>query len=401
MTPEHDIIIVGAGAAGLYCAWLLSQHGLAPLIIEAGPSPGRKLDASGGGFANFSNVHMGPSQYLCHPDADFCATALSEFVLDNFITMLKNWQLPYKIRPDGCFFLDVGARNLVHSFMGHLAKNGAKFNFRETARAIHTARHGFKVETDKNCRNCRTLVMATGSPAAPWLAGPVDSWNLAFQLGHDVGKAIPALTPMIYTLPEDGIFRRLAGIAVPCGVILLKDNQPVREVAGRVLFTHKGLSGPAIFSISLYWEPNSTVQINFLPAHDFEKMLDSAERQTPRSTLRALLPDRLADALLPGDLARVKNAQLSRKTRHFLSGAIHRRQFRHLVPAGLKQAEVCRGGVQTNGVYPGSMESKLRANLYFIGEMLDVTGELGGYNLHWAWASATACARSIIRKRAA
>lgn len=391
----YDAIIIGAGAAGLFCAEALSSQTDNLLILECGLSPGRKLAASGGGKCNFSNINLSPEKYLCSPNKLFCANVLRKFGLEYFLTKMKRWKIPYELREDGRFFLKSPAKKLVEVLI-QLCPN-ARFIYNEEINKVFLNSNLFNVLSNNQTWKCRNLILALGSCAHPKLAGPESAWNLASQLHHNVFPAIPALVPLLHN--ENG-FSLLSGISVKAKVYAETDTIFSPAIIGDILFTHNGLSGPAILTTSLYWRKNSILHIDFIPGLKFADIIASSEhrKKNVSSTLHIFLPSRLCKTLLPAEIYNTKNAQISKKQKIFLGELINNFQFKNLKLGSIAKAEVCRGGINVDEIYPSSMESKINRNLYLIGEMLNVTGQLGGYNMHWAFASAQAASASIIKK---
>lgn len=390
-----DAIIIGAGASGLFCAGLLANAGLDVMVCESGAKAGRKLAASGGGRPNFSNRNLDSEYYLCQPLPDFCQTALAEFGVKEILAWMNRLGLPYEERQHGRLFLKVPGQRFVEK----LEKNGcgAKLVLKHACRKAQKNGDFFEVDAGSETLRAITLVLACGSPAWPALAGPADSWKLASSFGHSIFPGTSALAPLEFGENYEK-FRKLSGISAE---VKVEVDQGLPQGDGRqwrdmLLFTGSGLSGPAILRASLYWQPGAILKADFLPGENFEALLDANEGKTPRSLLRGLLPYRLADALLPDDIVAEKVARLGRATRRQLANHVNNASFINLRLSGLKKAEVCSGGIAVSEMNPVTMESRLVTNLFIMGEMLAVTGELGGYNLHWAFASAHLAAKAIM-----
>ena len=389
------MLIVGAGAAGLFCARAAAQSGLDVILLERGAAPGRKLGISGGGRANFTNRHMGPQHYLCHGRQDFCVPALQAFTPDMILRQMRQWRLPVEERSHGQIFLTVPARQLVQALANDCRRFGCRLYCHSMVKHISRKGNVFEVTGNDMHWRARAVVLAMGSPAWPQAGGSGAGFRLAQSLGLSIIRPRPALTPLL--LEEDAAaFTALAGISLPVTVSLTY-NGDIRVWEDDLLFTHEGLSGPAALKASLFWQEGTPLTVDFLPGLDFAAMLDApdAGRQSARSLLGRHMPQRLADLLLPQTTARRKLAELSRKERIGIVTAVSRHEIIPAGRAGLKKAEVCAGGVNTDEIEAQNMQSRLMPGLYVIGEMLDVTGLLGGYNLHWAWASAMAAARNL------
>ncbi|MFT4300132.1 MAG: aminoacetone oxidase family FAD-binding enzyme [Desulfovibrio sp.] len=389
---EADVLILGAGASGLMCAREAAGRGLKVVILERGTVPGRKLAISGGGKANFTNRQINASYYRCAgvENSDFCAPALRSFTPAHMIRLVRHWQLPFEEREHGQLFLTVPAQKIVKALLEDCRQRGCHVECKKSVESLHVLGDFFEVKTTLEAWRAKNVVLALGSPAWPQAGGSGQGYRLAQSLGHSVVLPRPALSPLL--LPAAHPFTELAGISLPVCI-----SVGHRHWQDDLLFTHEGLSGPAALKASLYWEEGAEIRVDFLPAQKFKTLLDANEsgKQTPRAILARLLPQRLVDALLPQENARRKAAELSRATRIVLEEAVHNHVLLPVGVAGLKKAEICLGGVSTCEVDPLTMGSLRTRGLYVIGELLDVAGLLGGYNLHWAWASGVAAARAL------
>lgn len=391
-----DLLILGAGASGLLAAREAGRSGLAVTIVDAGERPGRKLAACGGGHANFGNKYMAAGHYLCGDGSDFCQPALEAFGPKMF-ALLKEWHLPWEERARGRYFLTVPAKKLVQALVRDCAEANCRFYPGRRIERIEINATGFTAHAGNEKFTARALLLALGSPAAPALGGTSDGFALAKSLGHRIMPPAPALVPLLWAGAELAKFAPLAGISLPCALEILANDAAIARFSDDFLFTHKGLSGPAVLNASLYWRAGMALRLDFLPGQKFEAMLDNGEKsnKTPRSVLCANLPQKLVDVLLPENLARKRIAQISRKDRKNLAACVQACLFTPKGNAGMRSAEICRGGVACQEIDPQSFASRLRANLHIVGEMLDVAGQLGGYNLHWAFASGYSAARAI------
>ncbi len=393
-----DVLILGAGASGLICAREAAARGLRVILLDRAAAPGRKLAVSGGGRSNFSNREVTPRDYCCG-QPDFCGPALAGFTPADMLTLIRAWGLPFEEREHGQLFLRVPAQRLVEALSRDCRQRGCRIVCRVPIHAVWRSDQGFRVQAGNALWQSKALVLALGSPAWPQIGGSGQGYRLAQSLGHTIIPPRPALTPLL--LPPSEPLRNLAGISLPVRISL-----PARAGEGRfwrdeLLFTHEGLCGPAALKASLFLQRNEPVQLDFLPGQNLSTLLDapSAGRQTPRALLGRLLPQRLADAVLPAHSARRKIAELSRAARREIQIHVQARTVLPTGTAGLKKAEVCAGGVDTREINPHGMASLRCAHLHSIGELLDVTGQLGGYNLHWAWASGVAAGRAVLPKR--
>ena len=385
-----DAIILGAGGAGLMCAGVAAQRGRRVLVLDHADEAGKKILISGGGRCNFTNLHTSPDRFLS-ANPHFARSALSRYTAQDFLGLVERHGIAWHQKTLGQLFCDGSARQIVTMLLDECASGGVTI---ELGRRIGEVAHdgdNFRVEHGGRIVRARALVVATGGPSIPKIGATGFAYDLARRFGLKVLEPRPALVPL--TLPQDeALFRSLAGVAAP--VIASAGSASFAEAA---LFTHRGLSGPAILQASSYWRHGQAVEIDFLPGR--EGWLVDAKRARPRATLQAtlsaLLPARLAAALseriaLPGALDEQRDVTLK---------AIEQRLAAwRLLPDGTEgfaKAEVTVGGVSTADLSSRTMEAKRVPGLHFIGEAVDVTGWLGGYNFQWAWASGWAAAQVV------
>ena len=389
-----DVLILGAGAAGLMCARQAAASGLSVVLLERGPVPGRKLAVSGGGKANFTNRSVTPHDYRCEGSRGnaFCAPGLKGFTPEHMLRLVDGWNLPFEERSHGQLFLTVPAQRMVRALVDDCRKNGCHIACNTAVTEVEAQPDGFSVHTEGGTWRGKALVLALGSPAWPQAGGSGAGFRLAAELGHSVIPPRAALAPL--KLADSSPLLSLTGISLPVRVSLGQ-----HQWQDDLLFTHDGLSGPAALKASLYWSQGMPLTIDFLPELNVAALLDDPQtgKQTPRALLARHLPQRLVDALLPQAWARRKVAELSRAARLAMVEAVQKHSLTPAATAGLKKAEACSGGVNTDEVDPKTMRSRVRENLFVVGELLDVTGLLGGYNLHWAWASGVAAGRELAR----
>lgn len=399
-----DVIILGAGASGLLCAREAAGRGLRVLLLERAAVPGRKLAVSGGGKSNFTNRAVSPQHYYCRHGQEFCGPALAAFSPEDMLRLTRAWRLPVEERAHGQLFLRVPAQRLVQALTRDCRERGCRLLCGVAASAVRSDGDFFHVQAGDTHWRGKALALALGSPAWPQAGGSGMGYRLAQSLGHTVIPPRPALVPLrlAANVAADAALTELAGLSLPVRISLPDVNcggDTQRLWEDDLLFTHEGLSGPAALKASLFWREGARLRVDFLPGHNVEALLDApqAGRQTARAILSGRLPRRLVDALLPAALARRKIAELSRNARREIAAAVQARTLTPSGTAGLKKAEACSGGVDTREIDPQTMGSLLRPNLHIMGELLDVTGLLGGYNLHWAWASGMAAGRNILK----
>jgi len=387
---QFDAIILGAGGAGLMCAAVAGQRGRRVLLIDHAPEAGRKILISGGGRCNFTNLDVAPDRYLS-ANPQFARSALSRYTAADFIALVDRYGIAWHEKTLGQLFCDGSAKQIVAMLLDECAAGGVTLHLGDAIRDVSHADGHYRVDYGERSATAPALVIATGGPSIPKLGATGFAYDLARRFGLKVVEPRPALVPL--TLPhEEALFHSLAGVATP--VVARAGSASFAEAA---LFTHRGLSGPAILQISSYWRHGQPIAIDFLPGR--QGWLVAAKRARPRATLRSvlgdLLPDRLAETLaeriaLPGALDEKRNAALAEVEQRLADW-----QFRPNGTEGFAKAEVTVGGISTDGLSSKTMEARKMPGLYAIGEAVDVTGWLGGYNFQWAWASGWAAAQAL------
>ncbi|MCC8193464.1 MAG: aminoacetone oxidase family FAD-binding enzyme [Deltaproteobacteria bacterium] len=381
---RYDIITLGAGPAGLTAAIHAAKEGARVCILDKATRPGVKLLLAGGGKGNLTNRHVAPGDYVGENPA-FAAPALERVPPETILTVLEKAGIPLEEREHGRIFCQRSARAVLDFLLGRLPRTVAL----QTGMAATGIRHlggAFTVSCNDAAFHAPRCILATGGPAWPQCGADDSGLRLARLLGHRVVPPRPVLVPFV--MPPDWPLAGLSGISLPARVTCDAPGSP--GFTDSLLFTHKGLSGPAALQISCWWRKGSPLRIDFLPDRDVGRLLDAATgKATPGSVLARLLPERLLAALLDPAVTRRRIAELSRKQRTALADAVHRHAVTPLRTEGLTKAEAAAGGVDVAGVDPETMQSRLVPGLFFCGEVLDITGRLGGYNLHWAWASGT------------
>lgn len=380
---SFDVIVLGAGAAGLFCAFHAARRGRKVAVIEHNREPGRKILISGGGRCNFTNTDTRAECFLS-ANPHFAKSALASYRPRDFIELVERHGIAWHEKKLGQLFCDGSARQIVELLLTECRESGAVVRCNERIKAVRRE-GGFEIETTAGLLAASSLVVATGGPSIPKMGATGFGYDLARQFGLNVIFPRPALVPLTF----QPAWPDLAGVSFPARVSF--GAQTFEE---NVLFTHRGLSGPAILQISSYWQPGRTIRIDAAPRLDLEAELlgrkQVGERGTVRTALAKFLPERFAAQLAPDDepLFRKKDAYLRQ-----LIEKIHRWDLSPAGTEGFDKAEVCAGGVDTAELSSQSMEAKRVPGLYFIGECVDVTGWLGGYNFQWAWASAFAAAK--------
>ena len=395
MTPPTslDAIILGAGGAGLMCAAVAGQRGRRVAVIDHAAEPGAKIVISGGGRCNFTNWHAAPDRYLS-ANPHFAKSALGRYTAQDFVGLVDRHRITWHEKTLGQLFCDGSARQIVRMLLDECDAGPGSVTLRlgEAIRDVTHADGRFTVATDAGRYQAPALVIATGGPSIPKLGATGFAYDLARQFGLKVVEPRPALVPLTLP-PEQALFRSLSGVAVP--VVARCGRTAFTEAA---LFTHRGLSGPAILQISSYWKRGLPVAIDFLPDRA-PGWLTAAKRTQPRTTLRKLLgdalPDRLATTLADhlgaaDTLAGARDATLGQWEKQLAGWA-----FEPNGTEGFAKAEVTVGGIATDGLSSRDLQARRLPGLHAIGEAVDVTGWLGGYNFHWAWASGWAAAQAL------
>jgi predicted Rossmann fold flavoprotein len=381
----HDVIILGAGAAGLMCAARASERGRRVLLIDHADQVGKKILISGGGRCNFTNVGARADRFIAK-NPHFAKSALGRYSPQDFIALVDGFQIAWHEKTLGQLFCDGSARQIVDMLV--CLAGSTEIRTCVTVTNIAHRDGTFHVTAGGKAFTAPSLVIATGGPSIPKMGATGFAYDLARQFGLKVVEPRPALVPL--TLGgEDVLFRELSGVAAPT---IVRCGKTRFEEAS--LFTHRGLSGPAILQISSYWRHGESIGINFLPGEDAAAMILAAKRAKPRATLRSTLSDylpaRLAEALaerlaLPGNLADQSDRALMAAGQRLSDWT-----FTPNGTEGFAKAEVTIGGVDTDGLDQKTMAAKHLPGLFVIGEAVDVTGWLGGYNFQWAWASGVA-----------
>jgi len=387
---KFDAIIIGAGAAGMFCAALAGQRGRRVLLVDHAPVPGRKILISGGGRCNFTNVGATANNFLS-ANPHFAKSALSRFTPADFIALVDRHRIAWHEKTLGQLFCDGSSKQIVDMLLEECAAGGVETAFGQAV-TVDYRQGQFHVSSVVLSAQAPALVLATGGLSIPKLGATGFAYDVARSSGLKIVEPRPALVPLTLS-GEQALFKTLSGVS--SDIIARSGTGMFREAA---LFTHRGLSGPAILQVSSYWRNGEEVAVNFFPDR-IAGWLCQVKRDEPRLTLRKvlgrMLPDRLAETLaehidLPGDLGNVPDARLTSAERRLAEW-----QFVPNGSEGFAKAEVTIGGISTAELSSRTMEAKRRPGLFAIGEAVDVTGWLGGYNFQWAWASAHAAAQAL------
>ncbi|WP_105630379.1 NAD(P)/FAD-dependent oxidoreductase [Cronobacter dublinensis] len=392
---QFDAIIVGAGAAGLFCAALAGQAGRRVLVLDNGKKPGRKILMSGGGRCNFTNLYVEPSAYLS-ANPHFCKSALARYTQWDFIDLVGKHGIAWHEKTLGQLFCDDSAEQIVTMLMAECEKGGVTVRLRSEVLGIARDENGYALTLNGGAVQTPKLVIASGGLSMPGLGATPFGYKVAEQFGLKVLPTRAGLVPFTLHKPLLEQIQTLSGVSVPA-VVTADDGTVFRE---SILFTHRGLSGPAILQISSYWQPGEWVTVNLLPDVDAGAFIDEQRAAHPnqslKNTLAMLLPKRLVECLQSlGQLPDVTLKQLNSRQQQELLETLHGWRVQPNGTEGYRTAEVTLGGVDTHALSSRTMEARNVPGLYFIGEVVDVTGWLGGYNFQWAWSSAWACAQAL------
>jgi len=387
----YDAVVIGAGAAGMMCAATAGQRGRRVLLLDHSPEPGRKIVISGGGRCNFTNLHTAPDRFLSQ-NPHFAKSALSRYGPHDFLELVEAYGIAWHEKTLGQLFCDGSARQVVALLLEECSKGGVDLRCGEPVNEVGRMDGLYSVRFGGETFCASSLVLATGGPSIPKLGATGFAYDVARQFGLKVVQPRPALVPLTLS-GDETLFRELSGVSTE--VMASWGKVAFREAA---LFTHRGLSGPAILQVSSYWYPGDPIVIDFLPDMA-EGWLREAKRAQPRIAMRRAfseqLPGRLADVLaerigLPGELGNLSDKALAQ-----VEQRLARWQFRPDGSEGFAKAEVTVGGIDTAGLSSRTMEARKVPGLYAIGEGVDVTGWLGGYNFQWAWASGRAAGEAL------
>ena len=386
-TRTFDAIVLGGGAAGLFCAVEAGKRGRRVAVLERNESIGKKILISGGGRCNFTNLHCRPENFLSD-NPHFAKSALARFTPADFIALVEKHGITYHEKTLGQLFCDESARQIVamletecHAAKVHIITN---VQIRDVQRGDH-----FVVSSENLEYRAPVLVVATGGLSIPKMGATAFGYELARQFGHRIVPTRPALVPLLFNFADRKRYAELAGVSAE--VVASSDSRRFRE---KMLFTHRGLSGPAILQISSYWKEGEGISLDLAPERDALGALRASSTrnlETARKVLQSFLPNRFAslwlDSYAPMSFTKASLDSMERQLHHW-----------RITPSGSEgyaKAEVTAGGVDTRELSSKTMESQKLPGLYFIGEVVDVTGQLGGFNFQWAWASGAAAGRSL------
>ncbi len=393
---KFDAVIIGAGAAGMFCAAMAGQAGSKVLLIDNGKKPGRKILMSGGGRCNFTNLYIEPAAYLSQ-NPHFCKSALARYTQWDFIDMVGKHGIAWHEKTLGQLFCDDSAQQIVDMLVAECEKGQVTTRLRSEVLSIEHDENGYTIQLNADSVQAAKLVIATGGLSMPGLGATPFGYKIAEQFGLKVLPTRAGLVPFTLHKPLLEQLQVLSGVSVP-SVITAENGVSFRE---SLLFTHRGLSGPAVLQLSSYWQPGEFVSVNLLPDTDLDEFLNEQRNAHPnqslKNTLAMVLPKRLVECLQQlGQIPDVTLKQLNLRQQSELIETLQAWQVQPNGTEGYRTAEVTLGGVDTNELSSRTMEARKMPGLYFIGEVMDVSGWLGGYNFQWAWSSAWACAQDLV-----
>ena len=392
-SSHYDVAIIGAGAAGLFCAGKAAAFGKSTILIDHRKRVAEKIRISGGGRCNFTNIHSGPDNFLSQ-NAHFAKSALAGYSPYDFIDLVERYRIRFHEKKLGQLFCDDSAQNIIDMLIEECRKSHVTFQFETAISAIAKDVSDFTITTDKGVVVAKKLVIATGGLSIPKIGATGFGYDVAKQFNLPVIKPRAGLVPLTFTDNLKALCADLAGLSVEAAISF----QKISFEEG-LLFTHRGLSGPSILQISSYWEDGKEIAINMMPNHDVTALLMQEKQASPKqdieTILAKMLPKRLATGLCDIAALHGKMADMSDKKIRAMAELVQNWQVNPNGSEGYRTAEVTLGGIDTNCLSSKDMSVKTVPGLYFIGEVVDVTGHLGGHNFQWAWASAHAAAKSL------
>lgn len=391
-----DVLIIGAGAAGLMCAIQAAKRGRNVLIVEHSNKPGKKILMSGGGRCNFTNYNILPNNYISH-NPHFVKSALSRYTQWDFISLVEKYNIAYHEKAHGQLFCDNKAKDILSMLLSECKKYSVSIHLNESVSDINIKKsvtNNFKIKTNLHQYQCESLVIASGGLSIPTLGASPFGYKVAEKFNIKIWPTRAGLVPFTLHTHDKNCFASLPGISNN-SVVSSQKNQ----FQENILFTHRGLSGPAILQISSYWTPGENITIDLLPNKNLSNILSLEKTQNPMTTLKTTLSKyfvkKLVRALIKDNILEKKLQSFSAQEFKMLSEKLHHFKIKPNGTEGYRTAEVTLGGVNCDEISSKTMEAKNISGLYFIGEVLDVSGWLGGYNFQWAWSSGWAAGQTV------
>jgi predicted Rossmann fold flavoprotein len=394
VVQSTDVVILGAGAAGLMCALTAAGRGRRVLVLERSNKPGKKILMSGGGRCNFTNRHTDPADFSSQ-NPHFCKSALARYTPWDFIAMVERHGIAYHEKKLGQLFCDNRSRDILDMLLDECRRAGAQVRVRTEVESISRTADGYEVRAGEETIGCRSLVIATGGLSVPTLGGSGFGYDVARQFGHAVLPTRAGLVPFTASGPLQDLCVELTGTSADS--LVRCNGEAFRE---NLLFTHRGLSGPAILQVSSFWQPGDAVEIDLLPDRDAHAWLEEQRAARPDASLRTVLGEVFTKRMAALVCERWFGSsppmrQLTPPRLREIADALTAWRVKPAGTEGYRTAEVTLGGVDTREISSQTMESRRSPGLYFVGEVLDVTGRLGGFNFQWAWASGVAAGQVV------
>ena len=385
MSLTYDVIIIGAGAAGLMAAIESGKRGRKVLLVDHSKKIGEKIRISGGGRCNFTNLHTEPSKFLSN-NPKFVRSALSQYTQQDFINLIKKHNIKFHEKKLGQLFCDQSAQQIVEMLLAECEQANVEIKKEFNVKDVSKYKDQYLVISEHDTYSCESLVIATGGLSIPKIGATVFGYKIAKKFNLDVIETLPGLVPLTFNEKILNICKELTGLSVEAIVSFKKTL-----FQEGMLFTHRGLSGPSILQISSYWKMGQNININLLPKLNVYNFLEEKKKSNPKQDISTiisdLLPKRLAQIICNENKVSGNIWEISNKALRELSEAINTWVIKPIGSEGYRTAEVTLGGVDCNELSSKTMEAKNTAGLYFIGEVVDVSGWLGGYNFQWAWSS--------------
>ncbi|MBO9710456.1 MAG: NAD(P)/FAD-dependent oxidoreductase [Caulobacter sp.] len=382
---DFDVVVLGAGAAGMMCAIEAGKRGRSVLVIDHAKAPGEKIRISGGGRCNFTNINAAPANFLS-ANPKFCVSALRRYRPSDFIALVNKHGVAFHEKTLGQLFCDGSARQIIEMLLTEMDQAGAVLRLSTEIKAVRRDGDGFRVDLSNGPVSCRSVVVATGGKSIPKMGATGLGYELAQQFGLKIVETRPALVPLTFEVKTLDRLAPLSGVALDA--VVSSGKTRFREA---MLFTHRGLSGPSILQISSYWREGGEISVDMTPGVDMFATLKAARTATPKRALSTVLaehlPKRLAQLIAEDAGAYGNMADCSDVLLRGVAATVNAWTFKPVGSEGYRTAEVTLGGVDTDDLDSRTMQAKAVPGLYFIGEVVDVTGWLGGYNFQWAWAS--------------
>jgi predicted Rossmann fold flavoprotein len=390
---DYDVAVIGAGAAGLMCAIEAGKRGRRVLVIEHCDRVGKKILISGGGRCNFTNLNVTPENFLS-ANSHFCKSALARYTQWDFIALVERHGIAYHEKELGQLFCDQSARQIVKLLTDECREAGVRIATDCSVSGVERGVAGFVVKTKRDAIEVSSLVVACGGLSVPKMGATSFGYEVAKKLGHSIVPTHAGLVPLVFSADDLVRYHGLSGVSLPVQVECRRQS-----FANALLFTHRGISGPAILQISSYWQPGDDLTINLMPLTDADAWLKGRQSARPDAELKTVLgeflPKRLAQRLCESELGSRPLRQYSARDMRAICERLQSWRFRPSETEGYRTAEVTLGGVNTDELSSTTMESKINPGLYFIGEVVDVTGHLGGFNFQWAWSSGYAAGQVV------